>query len=164
MERKARRVTILGIEILEMKLPVVKLRVACTKGTYIRTLCHDVGEKLGCGGTMKSLVRTRVGHFAIGQARTLGELQALKDAGNLEDALIPTESAFEECARLCVPVEAEKYLRNGNPILASNFASCADEAFAEGQRVRMCTADGTFLGLYEYVGAKKSFEPVKMFL
>ncbi|MBP5732814.1 MAG: tRNA pseudouridine(55) synthase TruB, partial [Lachnospiraceae bacterium] len=55
VERKARRVAILEIEILEMKLPVVKLRVACTKGTYIRTLCHDIGEKLGCGGTMKSL-------------------------------------------------------------------------------------------------------------
>ena len=161
VERKARRVTILEIEILEMKLPVIKMRVSCTKGTYIRTLCHDVGEKLGCGGTMKSLVRTRVGHFVIEQARTLGELQALKDAGNLEDALIPTESAFEECARLCVPPLAEKYLKNGNAIAALNFEGAS---FENGQRVRMCTTAGQFLGLYEYVGAKKTFEPVKMFL
>jgi tRNA pseudouridine55 synthase len=161
VERKARRVTILEIEILEMKLPAVKLRVACTKGTYIRTLCHDIGEKLGCGGTMKSLVRTRVGHFVIEQARTLSELQTLKDAGNLEEALIPTESAFEECERFCVPPLAEKYLKNGNAIAASNFEGAS---FENGQRVRMCTTAGQFLGLYEYVGAKKTFEPVKMFL
>ena len=164
VERKARRVTILEIEILKMKLPVVKLRVACTKGTYIRTLCHDIGEKLGCGGTMKSLVRTRVGHFRIEQARTLSELQGLKDSGSLESVLIPTEDAFSECVRLCVPIEAEKYLRNGNAILAANFAPNAGAPYQDGQRVRMCTADGTFLGLYEYVGAKKTFEPVKMFL
>ena len=80
VERKARPVKILEIAILDMQLPIVKMRVACSKGTYIRTLCADIGDKLGCGGTMKSLVRTRVSDFTLENAVTLSQLQALKDA------------------------------------------------------------------------------------
>ena len=65
VERKARPVTIHGIEILSVDLPEVRMRVHCSKGTYIRTLCQDIGEKLGCGGCMKSLLRTRVAAFAL---------------------------------------------------------------------------------------------------
>ena len=59
IERKARPVKILDIQILEIDLPKVRMEVSCSKGTYIRTLCHDIGEKLGCGGCMESLIRTR---------------------------------------------------------------------------------------------------------
>ena len=79
VERQARPVNIHEIEILEMQLPVVKLRVACSKGTYIRTLCADIGEKLGCGGTMKSLLRIRVGLFELQEAITLAELEQIRD-------------------------------------------------------------------------------------
>lgn len=190
VERKARRVEILELEILEMKLPVVKLRVACTKGTYIRTLCADVGEKLLCGGTMKSLCRTRVGRYRLEQALTLGELQKIRDEGELEKILIPTESAFLENRRLLVKPEADKLLRNGNPI---RFSEIMQEEFADpgassgkdglnragdveatervgdagkvkdGERVRMCDSDGTFLGLYEFERVTGSYKPVKMF-
>ena len=68
VERKARPVTIHEIEILSMNLPEVRMRVLCSKGTYIRTLCQDIGEKLGCGGCMKSLLRTRVAGFMIDEA------------------------------------------------------------------------------------------------
>ena len=60
VERKARPVHFYQIEILEMNLPLVKMRVSCSKGTYIRTLCHDLGEKLGCGGAMEALLRTKL--------------------------------------------------------------------------------------------------------
>ena len=63
IERKARPVKILDIQILEIDLPKVRMEVSCSKGTYIRTLCHDIGEKLGCGGCMESLIRTRVSTF-----------------------------------------------------------------------------------------------------
>ena len=150
VERKARRVEILEMEILEMKLPVVKFRVVCTKGTYIRTLCVDVGEKLGCGGTMKSLCRTRVGRYSLEQALTLGELEALRDSAmqaegtrstqadgprstragmedgfctGLESVLTPTESAFEDCRRVTVLPEADRLLKNGNEIPCRLIAS-----------------------------------------
>ena len=60
VERKTRKVQILDIQIKEVKLPRVRMEVSCSKGTYIRTLCHDIGEELGCGGCMEQLLRTRV--------------------------------------------------------------------------------------------------------
>ncbi|MDE5951890.1 MAG: tRNA pseudouridine(55) synthase TruB, partial [Acetatifactor sp.] len=81
VERQAREVQIEEIEILDMHLPTLQLRVVCSKGTYIRTLCADIGQKLGCGGAMESLVRTRVGEFSLKDALTLGQLQELKDQG-----------------------------------------------------------------------------------
>lgn len=69
VERKARPVKILDIRIIEMDLPRVRMEVSCSKGTYIRTLCHDIGEQLGCGGCMESLIRTRVSAFQIRMQR-----------------------------------------------------------------------------------------------
>ena len=79
IERKARTVEITELEILESSLPVVKMRVVCSKGTYIRTLCHDIGEKLGVGGAMQSLQRSRVGIFRVEDALTLSKLEKLRD-------------------------------------------------------------------------------------
>ena len=75
-----------------MDLPRVRMEVACSKGTYIRTLCHDIGEKLGCGGCMESLIRTRVSAFQIKDAKTLAEIEALKQEGMLEKILVPIDA------------------------------------------------------------------------
>lgn len=74
VERKAREVKIYEIEILEMSLPRVKMRVRCSKGTYIRTLCHDIGERLGVGGCMEELLRTKVERFETAGSKTLSEI------------------------------------------------------------------------------------------
>ena len=87
IERKARPVKILDIQILEIDLPKVRMEVSCSKGTYIRTLCHDIGEKLGCGGCMESLIRTRVSTFRIEDAKTLDEIETLKQEGKLAELL-----------------------------------------------------------------------------
>ena len=117
--RKARPVRILEIEILDMQLPVVKMRVACSKGTYIRTLCADIGEKLGCGGTMKSLVRSKVSEFVLDEALTLGQLQELKDADRLMEAVMPVDRCFAECPALHVKDQWLKLLENGNSFFAN---------------------------------------------
>lgn len=96
IERKARPVKILDIQILEIDLPKVRMEVSCSKGTYIRTLCHDIGEKLGCGGCMESLIRTRVSTFRIEDAKTLDEIETLKQEGKLAELLVP----IERCSRL----------------------------------------------------------------
>ncbi len=75
VERKARPVRIHEIEILKMELPRVRMRVSCSKGTYIRTLCHDIGEQLGCHGCMEQLLRTRVGQFSLSDSLTLSEVE-----------------------------------------------------------------------------------------
>ena len=75
IERKSRKVEIKEIRILEMALPRVRMEVSCSKGTYIRTLCHDIGEKLCCFGCMESLLRTKVSRFEIESSLKLSEIQ-----------------------------------------------------------------------------------------
>lgn len=162
VERKARRVRILELEILEMRLPVVKLRVVCSKGTYIRTLCSDIGQKLGCGGAMQSLQRTKAGRFRLEDALTLGDLQQLKDSGELERVVQPVDSLFEETPALHVTAEAARLLENGNALFPAQFA---ETVTPEPERwVRVYCPDGRFAGIYAYEEQKRWYRPVKMFL
>ncbi len=87
VERKTRTVEILEIEILEITPPHVRFRVTCTKGTYIRTLCRDIGEMLGCGACMESLIRTRVGDFLAGNALKIADVESLEAEGAVDGAL-----------------------------------------------------------------------------
>lgn len=88
VERKPRFVNIMEIGIEKMELPRVVMTVTCSKGTYIRTLCHDIGQKLGCGAAMESLIRTRVGRFRIEDAITIDGLQKMADEDRLEEVVI----------------------------------------------------------------------------
>lgn len=162
VERKARRVEILEIEILQMELPVVKMRVVCSKGTYIRTLCADIGEKLGCGGTMKSLVRTGVGSFRIEDAITLTELEKLRDEERVGERVIPVDGLFADCPALHIQEEFAKLLENGNPIHPRETVE--QKYYAPGEWVRFYRTDESFAGIYEYRDDKKKYLPVKMFL
>ena len=162
VERKARPVVIHKLEILECRLPVVKLQVACSKGTYIRTLCADIGEKLGCGGTMKSLRRTRVGSFGLKEALTLDKLQQWKDSGRLLEAVRPVDSVFEDCPKLHVKADRSVLLENGNAIPTA--FTVEGEQHENGRWVRFYSQDGSFAGIYAYDGEKKKYMPVKMFL
>lgn len=162
VERKARPVTIHELEILEIRMPVVKMRVVCSRGTYIRTLCADIGEKLGCGGAMRSLRRTRVGMFTLEQAVTLGQLQKLRDTGRLSEALYPVESCFQGCPGLHVSEEAARLLENGNAILPDQTGEKL--VYEPREWVRFHRPDGSFAGIYAYDAAGKRYKPVKMFL
>ena len=102
IERKARPVKILDIQILEIDLPKVRMEVSCSKGTYIRTLCHDIGEKLGCGGCMESLIRTRVSTFRIEDAKMLDEIETLKQEGKLAELLVPIDAMFPSYPKITV--------------------------------------------------------------
>lgn len=162
IERKPRPVTILKLEILEMQLPVVKIRVACTKGTYIRTLCADIGEKLGCGGTMKSLRRTRVGSFPLEKAVTLSRLEELRDAGELESVLIPVDHSFMESPAIHVKAAFRKLVDNGNAFFPNQTEE--EKIFGQGEWVRVYRDDCTFVGIYTFDRDRKWYKPVKMFL
>lgn len=162
VERRARPVTIRELEILEVALPVVKMRIVCSKGTYIRTLCADIGEKLCCGGAMKSLVRTRVGRFALSEAVTLAKLEALRDEGRVGEVLTAVDEIFADCPALHVREESGRFLANGNAL----YPDQTDEGqvYAPDLQVRMYFADGGFAGLYAYDGTRGRYQPVKMFL
>ncbi len=161
VERQARPVFIHEIEILEISLPVVKMRVACSKGTYIRTLCEDIGEKLGCGGTMKSLLRTKVGGFCLDKALTLQQLEKVRDEGRIEEYLFPVDSAFAECPALHVLAEHKKLIDNGNSFYVNQTAE--NKRYEAGIWVRVYVED-KFYGVYSYEQEKRRYKPVKMFL
>ncbi|MBQ4306953.1 MAG: tRNA pseudouridine(55) synthase TruB [Lachnospiraceae bacterium] len=171
VERRARRVEIFGIEPEKIDLPELTILVRCSKGTYIRTLCSDIGERLGVGGAMASLVRTRVGSFALGDALTLGEIGNLartRDGTRTEEVLWdrlpvrPLESFFADCPALSAKEEADRLLKNGNPLKKENLSG--DFSPAGDKRVRMCDSTGKFCGLYRYQPEKGMFFPEKMFL
>lgn len=162
VERKARRVKILELEILECRLPVVKMRVVCSKGTYIRTLCADIGAGIGCGGTMQSLRRTVVGQFTLENALTLRELQQMKNQGRLEEIVLPADSVFKDCPALHVSAENGRLLDNGNALYPRQTEEKTQ--YESGQWVRFYRADGSFAGIYAYDGQRQWYRPVKMFL
>lgn len=161
VERKPRAVSIIEMEILQVCLPVVKLRVVCSKGTYIRTLCADIGERLGVGGTMKSLKRTKAGGFTLGDAITLEELQQYRDHDRLEEVVRPVESVFNGNPQMHVHKDWERLLINGNAILPAQTVE--KEVYAPGRWVCFYGTDGVFAGIYAYDGEKGRYQCVKKF-
>ena len=172
VERKARLVRIYEIEIEQMQLPFVTMRVHCSKGTYIRTLCDDIGELLGVGGLMKSLVRTRVSSFSIERAWTLAEVEKHRDLGTLDEILLPVDEVFSEYPALYVAEDARKKLQNGNRLCFSDLSG--DGLSAEGlmehetrgcaQSFRVYDPGGRFYGIYGWDTERKDFKSIKMFL
>lgn len=162
VERKPRPVQIYELQICELSLPFVRFRVCCSKGTYIRTLCQDIGEKLGCGGAMKSLKRTRVGIFTLDSALTLGELEKRKEAGGLEEILIPVDQLFSRCPGFRVTQKAFPLLRNGNLLLPEQLTKMQDGT--ETDPVRIYDPGDRFYGLYRLDQEQKVYRPYKMFL
>ena len=162
VERKPRRVRIEEIEIRSVNLPLVELRVVCSKGTYIRTLCHDIGAKLGCGGTMESLVRSRVGIFRLEDALTLDELEKLRDENKISSVIIPPDAIFEKDRAVTVNEQGRKMAQNGNRLGEAQLTE--EMRFEDGEQVRVYDADGRFYGIYNYHRAERTLKPVKMFL
>ena len=114
VERKPRHVQIYRIRILQIDLPRVRMEVTCSKGTYIRTLCHDIGEKLGCGGCMESLLRTRVERFGVAESLRISEVEQLMDEGTLQEHMIKVDEMFPDYQKVYLTPEASAAVRNGN--------------------------------------------------
>ena len=117
VERKARRIAIRSLELLGRdENGDFVLDVRCSKGTYIRTLCHDIGQSLGCGACLSALRRVEVGAFSVEDAHTMDELIAAADAGRIGEYLLGVETLFPEMRRLYVDLQAEKKIRCGNAV------------------------------------------------
>ena len=155
VERKSRHVDIGFIKINEMNLSddekTVTFTVACSKGTYIRTLIDDIGKKLGCGACMLSLKRTRVGQFEIDDSLTLNQISALLLKGELGEYIIAADEVFDY-PKLSVDSEYNKLLYNGNklPVDAVREIERTLTQQAE-QKYRIYDENGIFIGIYEYI-------------
>lgn len=162
VERKARRITIYELEILGMELPNVTIRVLCSKGTYIRTLCHDIGQKLGCGAAMQSLLRTRVERFTLADARRLDEIKEFWEKDEIGRILLPVDAMFETLPAITVTPFFLTALQNGNPLYLRQIKG--KSGWMDGEWARVYDEAGKFYGIYAFLAMKGRFQPVKMFL
>ena len=162
VERKARDITVYDIQVLSVELPRVTIRVKCSKGTYIRTICHDIGQKLGCGGAMEHLTRTRAAGYTLDQALTLSQIQQIKDENKLEEIIQPIDQVFSCYPALQVTETAHRMLMNGNGLISQNFINVEPEHYES--MVRVYDKDGVFSAIYKYHKDKELFKPEKMFL
>ena len=182
IERKGRPIVIHKLELHEVTVDIAghlleaELTVVCGKGTYIRSLCRDIGKALGTCACMKSLLRTRSGNSYLENSFKLSEVEALRDAGTLEGHIVTVEQVFAECRAFRMKTEWDKLLLNGNHIMEqdcmeiSKEDSICVESCDEGKNTmefpdnwyRAYDSTGNFLGLYEKNG--KKFTPIKMFL
>ena len=116
VERKPRTITIHDLRLIGQQNGDWLLDVSCSKGTYVRTLCHDLGQTLGCGGCMSSLRRVQAGQFTVDQAVTLEQVQHMADEGRAEELLLPVDSLFDQYPACVVDAAQEKKIRCGNQV------------------------------------------------
>lgn len=168
VERKARKVKIFQIEVLKTELPRVHMRVTCSKGTYIRTLCHDIGNRLLCGGCMEELIRTRVGRFLLEDSLTIEEIEARYQEGRLSEALIPMDEMFKDYSGLTVSGKWDSLAKNGNPLPEEAFLDRPDpKGWKDGKAkdsidyVRIYDEKGRFIAVSRF--NEKEYRIVKMF-
>ena len=167
IERRPVFVKIYDIEIVDISIPHVTIRVKCGKGTYIRSLIDDIGKVLSCGAAMESLKRTVVGEFTADKAYRLSEIERAVKEGKISDVIIGPEEIFADLDRVVADPQISKLLRNGNVLAGETVRKLAhgmSERGKSGTRVRMYDSEDTFLGVYEYISAKDTYKPYKMFL
>lgn len=153
IERKARPVNFYTIRILNLDLPRATIEVTCSKGTYIRTLIHDLGGKLGCGACMTHLVRTAVGDYREDSALTLTELEKAVQEGRLDQILVGADSFFRELSGYRCRQEEDRAVHNGNFLQLDR----SDE------KLRIYDSEGKFIGIYKKEAGGSLYKPEKMF-
>ena len=158
IERKPRPVVFYEIRIMDISQPLVRISVTCSNGSYIRTFCNDIGEKLGCGGAMEELLRTRSGNFTLEESLMLSQVEEAVSDGTIMEKIVPVEEVLSMYPALTATVEGDRLLHNGNPL---------PETMVQGgnreEKVRMYKSSGDFTGIYGWDEKKAKYVPVRMF-
>lgn len=160
IERKPVRIHVDEITVTGFDSPRAALRIRCSKGTYIRSLCNDIGDMLGCGGCMERLLRTRVGDYDISQAHSLSEIEDAVREDRLADYMIPVEEILADLPAFSCSQKAHKKLINGNRLSMSDLEPVNGSRRAD--RIRVYTHEGTFAAVYKADG--RDYKVDKYFL
>ena len=136
------------------------MSVHCSKGTYIRTLCHDIGNMLGCGGCMDKLLRTKVGVFELKDTLKLAQIDELAKMGMVEEKIISVDELFEDYTKVWTKQEFDVVVHNGNRVEKRMFT---EKLPLNTERLRVYDSKNAFIGIFEYSEERKDFKPVKMF-
>ena len=156
IERKPVAVNILSLELLRKKSDEVEMDVRCSSGTYIRTLCHDIGRRLGCGGHMKSLLRTRVGQFNLKDAITIEQLNHAMKSGNIDRFLISMEEALEFLPEATVKENHVVTVTQGRPLWKEVFKALPVK-FKPGMNIRVLKPNQALLAIAESLTDQDAF-------
>ena len=161
IERQPREITIHTIDILSIEQDEVRMKVTCSKGTYIRTLCHDIGQVIGCGAVMSHLCRTRSGNFEIKDALKLAQVETLMKENKIEEYCIPTEEFFSNLERISMKPEFNRFIENGNTFHSLHVQETVSKK--DDEEVRVYDSFGKFYAVYKYQITSDSYKPVTMF-
>jgi len=158
VERRSRLVKIHHLELIDWQSPVVTIEVVCGKGTYIRSLAHDLGQSLGCGAHLKNLVRLRCGLFDIRDAVSLPQLEHAFRYGYWQHFVYPLDIVLLNWSAMVVSDDTGRVIRNGSPV------DYVGRHSSEENRCRVYTPDGFFLGVLRFNSEKGQWQPEKVFL
>ena len=166
IERKPCEITIYSIEIknIDVSRREATIVVDCSKGTYIRTLCKDIGNELACKAAMKSLIRTKTGDFLLENSYKLDEIEKLVKENRVSEIIIPIEDVFKNLQRVDVSGYAGILLENGGIIKAAAVKPDIEALEPKnGEKFRMYNDEGEFKAVYSYNGDINAFKIDKMF-
>ncbi len=156
VERKSRQAQIYRLELVDWQPPIATIEVTCGKGTYIRSLAYDLGQALGCGAYLKSLIRSRYGLFDIKDAISLPQFEDACRYGYWQQFLYPIDSVLLHWAALVVSDDDQQNIRQGRPLVLEGVA------FAEN-RCRAYALDGHFIAVLRFNTEKGQWQPEKVF-
>jgi len=157
LPRKARRVEFSRLEIIGWQLPLVTLEVECSKGTYIRSLAHDLGQKLGCGAHLRNLVRLKSGPFHISDAVSISKLEDAFRQGYWSEFVHPMDTAVLHLPAMTVDEDGERAIINGRPL------ALATEGDVSARFCRAYSGDRRFIALVRYDEERGYWKPEKVF-
>ena len=173
VERRNRLVKIFRLELVDWQPPVVTIEVVCGKGTYIRTLAYDLGQALGCGAYLKSLVRLRCGVFDIADAVSVPQLEDAFHCGCWQNFIYPIDSVLLHYAAVVVSDDDRQNMSNGRPLVLGNGDGGEGGGYREQyipagysaeDRCRVYALDGSFLGVLRFNPERGHWQPEKVFL
>jgi tRNA pseudouridine55 synthase len=161
VERKSRTAVVHRLELISWRKPVATVEVECSKGTYIRSLAHDLGQALGCGAHLKSLIRTRCGLFDISDAVSISQLEAAFSYGYWQHFVYPMDIVLRQYRAIVVNDATEALIRKGSPVVLER--NIPDENGLPGRKYcRAYSLDGRFLGILRHVPDKGVWQPKKV--
>jgi len=166
VERKSRLIEIYNLEFIGWQSPVLTLEVVCSKGTYIRSLAHDLGQTLGCGANLKNLVRLRCGYFDIKDSVSLPQLEDAFQYGYWQSFVYPIDTVLSYWSAMVVNDSTEQSIRNGCPLSLRDNTYLGQHLLVPASKEKRCrvySLDGCFLGVLRLNSEKEQWQPEKIF-
>ncbi len=170
VERRSRLIKIHHLELVDFKMPVVTVEVVCGKGTYIRSLAHDLGQALGCGASLKSLTRLRCGRFDIKDAVSVPQLEDACHHGYWQHFVYPIDIVLSHWAAMVVSDDTSRAIKNGRPLFfeTDNRAGYHEQSssahLSAENHCRVYTPDGYFLGVLRFNPERGQWQAKKVLL